>query len=69
MGFEAMDSGAMASVVSGIVDANPDEWRRYRDGEAKLAQFFVGQVMKATRGKANGKEVIAALDGLKASAE
>ncbi|MCL5948591.1 MAG: Asp-tRNA(Asn)/Glu-tRNA(Gln) amidotransferase subunit GatB [Actinobacteria bacterium] len=69
MGFEAMDSEVVADLVSGIVDANPDEWQRYRDGEGKLAQFFVGQVMKATRGKASGKEVIAALDRLKAGAK
>ena len=34
---------------------------RYRAGDEKLAQFFVGQVMKATRGQADGKAVIADL--------
>ena len=38
--------------------AHPDEWARYRDGDDKLAQFFIGLVMKATRGQANGKAVI-----------
>jgi aspartyl-tRNA(Asn)/glutamyl-tRNA(Gln) amidotransferase subunit B len=65
MGFEAMDSSEMMDIVVGIVRDNPDEWRRYKDGEAKLAQFFVGQVMKITRGKANGKEVISILDQIK----
>ncbi len=67
MGFEAMDSSEMMDIVAGIVRDNPDEWRRYKDGEAKLAQFFVGQVMKLTRGKANGQEVISILDHMKAS--
>ena len=43
------------------IEANPDEWSRYREGDEKLAQFFVGQVMARTKGQANGKEVIAEL--------
>jgi aspartyl-tRNA(Asn)/glutamyl-tRNA(Gln) amidotransferase subunit B len=35
--------------------ANPAEVGRYRGGETKLLQFFVGQVMKASRGKADPK--------------
>jgi len=44
-----------------LIDANPDEWTRYREGDEKLAQFFIGQVMAQTKGQANGKEVIAEL--------
>ncbi len=65
MGFEAMDSSEMMDIVAGIVRDHPDEWRRYKNGEAKLAQFFVGQAMKITRGKANGREVISMLDQIK----
>jgi aspartyl-tRNA(Asn)/glutamyl-tRNA(Gln) amidotransferase subunit B len=60
-GFEAMDTGALDSVVDEIIAANPNEWQRYVDGDAKMAGFFVGQVMKATGGKADGKAVNAAL--------
>ncbi len=56
-GFEAMASGALASVVDGIIEKNPVEWQRYLDGDAKVTQFFIGQVMKATQGKADGKAV------------
>ncbi|MGA6926062.1 MAG: hypothetical protein WBY88_10295 [Desulfosarcina sp.] len=36
---------------------HPDEVKRYRDGQKQLIGFFVGQVMKATKGKANPKMV------------
>ncbi len=49
----------MGDVVAELIAANPDEWSRYRDGDDKLAQFFIGQVMKVTKGQANGKAVIA----------
>jgi aspartyl-tRNA(Asn)/glutamyl-tRNA(Gln) amidotransferase subunit B len=60
-GFERLASGALGEVVVKLIEENPDEWSRYRDGDEKLAQFFIGQVMKLTKGQANGKEVIAAL--------
>ena len=37
--------------------ANPRQVEQYREGKPKLLGFFVGQVMKATRGKANPKLV------------
>ncbi|MHB8329433.1 MAG: Asp-tRNA(Asn)/Glu-tRNA(Gln) amidotransferase subunit GatB [Acidimicrobiales bacterium] len=64
-GFEVLEAGSLAGVVGEVVDANPGEWARYGEGEDKLAQFFIGQVMKATQGKANGKAVIAELQRLR----
>jgi aspartyl-tRNA(Asn)/glutamyl-tRNA(Gln) amidotransferase subunit B len=64
-GFEQLSEDTLGEVVSSLVDANPDEWRRYCEGDGKLAQFFIGQVMKATKGQANGKAVIAELERLK----
>ncbi len=61
-GFERMESGALDELVTTLIETNVDEWTRYRAGDEKLAQFFVGQVMKATRGQANGKAVIAILE-------
>src|SRR6266404_907910 len=43
------DSGA----IEGVIDANPKQLADYRSGKDKLFGFFVGQVMKATEGKAN----------------
>jgi aspartyl-tRNA(Asn)/glutamyl-tRNA(Gln) amidotransferase subunit B len=60
-GFERLDSGALGELVAQLIDENPDEWSRFRAGDEKLAQFFIGQVMKLTKGQANGKEVIAGL--------
>ncbi|MGD0692765.1 MAG: GatB/YqeY domain-containing protein [Acidimicrobiales bacterium] len=60
-GYERLASDALGDVVAQLIDEHPDEWSRYRDGDEKLAQFFIGQVMKLTKGQANGKEVIAEL--------
>jgi aspartyl-tRNA(Asn)/glutamyl-tRNA(Gln) amidotransferase subunit B len=68
-GFEAMSDDSLADIVRQVVDANPEEWTRFRDGDdgdrKKLAGFFTGQVMKATAGKANGKAVAAELEHLR----
>jgi aspartyl-tRNA(Asn)/glutamyl-tRNA(Gln) amidotransferase subunit B len=65
LGFEAMDSGALDAVVDEVIAANPDDWREFVEGDdkkrGKLTGFFVGQVMKATKGQADGKAVTAAL--------
>lgn len=47
------DEGALLAVVESIVAANPRQAAGYRGGNDKLLGFFVGQVMKATSGKAN----------------
>ena len=64
-GFEAMGDDALGAAVDEVVAANPAEWARYREGDdkarGKLTGFFVGQVMKATRGQADGKAVTALL--------
>ncbi len=60
-GFEAMSDDALEATVGSIVEAHPDEFARFADGDQKLMGFFTGQVMKATQGKANGKAVAALL--------
>ncbi len=65
LGFEALGDDSTARLVSDAVEANPGEWARYLEGEAKLAGFFTGIVMKASKGKANGKVVAAELERLK----
>jgi aspartyl-tRNA(Asn)/glutamyl-tRNA(Gln) amidotransferase subunit B len=47
------DEGALSSAIQKIMDANPNQLKDYRGGKDKLFGFFVGQVMKATQGKAN----------------
>lgn len=47
------DSSALEAAVDAVIAANPEEVAAYRDGKTKLIGFFVGQVMRATKGKAN----------------
>jgi aspartyl-tRNA(Asn)/glutamyl-tRNA(Gln) amidotransferase subunit B len=65
LGFEAMDTGALESVVDGIIADHPDDWTQFVEGDdkarGKLTGFFVGLVMKATKGQADGKAVTALL--------
>jgi aspartyl-tRNA(Asn)/glutamyl-tRNA(Gln) amidotransferase subunit B len=58
MGFEQLSSSSLGDTVEALIAQYPDEWARYREGDEKLAQFFIGQVMKVTKGQANGKSVI-----------
>ena len=64
-GFESMTEDALVAWVAEALAAHPDEWRRFCDGEDKLAGFFTGEVMKATKGKADGKAVAAELRRLR----
>jgi aspartyl-tRNA(Asn)/glutamyl-tRNA(Gln) amidotransferase subunit B len=47
------DEAALAKTISSIIEANPQQLADYRAGKEKLFGYFVGQVMKATQGKAN----------------
>ena len=47
------DTGALEALVESIIAANPKQVEQYRAGKTKLLGFFVGQVMKATQGKAD----------------
>jgi aspartyl-tRNA(Asn)/glutamyl-tRNA(Gln) amidotransferase subunit B len=47
------DSSAIEGVIDAVMAANPKQLAEYRSGKDKLFGFFVGQVMKATEGKAN----------------
>ena len=51
------DTGAIERVIAEVMAANPGQLADYRSGKDKLFGFFVGQVMKATGGKANPAQV------------
>ena len=61
LGFEQLSADSLGATIAELIDEHPSEWSRYRDGDEKLAQFFVGRVMKITKGQANGKDVIVEL--------
>ena len=57
-GLEQMtDVGALESVIDEIIAKNLNQVEQFKNGNTKLLGFFVGQVMKATQGKANPKQV------------
>ncbi len=51
------DTDAIASAVDAVIAANPQQVAEYRGGKTRVVGFFVGQVMKATKGKANPQMV------------
>jgi aspartyl-tRNA(Asn)/glutamyl-tRNA(Gln) amidotransferase subunit B len=54
---QVQDESAIESAVDKVLDANPKEVEAFRGGKNKLMGFFVGQVMRETKGKANPKIV------------
>jgi len=50
---QVTDTGAIEAVIDQVMGANADKVAEYRSGKDKLFGFFVGQVMKASQGKAN----------------
>lgn len=55
------DTGAIDQAIEAVLAANPKQLEQYRAGQEKLFGYFVGQVMKATQGKANPAQVNARL--------
>ena len=47
------DTGALEKIIADVIAANPKQVEQYRAGKKTVAAFFVGQVMKATKGQAN----------------
>jgi len=54
---QVSDSGAIEAICDEIIAANPDKVEQYKGGKEKLFGFFVGQVMKASKGSANPQSV------------
>jgi aspartyl-tRNA(Asn)/glutamyl-tRNA(Gln) amidotransferase subunit B len=51
------DSSSIEAMVDEVLSANPAQVQQYRDGRTQVLGFLVGQVMKASRGKANPQQV------------
>ena len=54
---QVTDTGALEAMCETIMSANPDKVEQYKGGKEKLFGFFVGQVMKASKGSANPQAV------------
>ena len=61
-GFEAMDTGALDSLVDEVIAEQPDAWAKFCAGEGKAMGALVGAAMKKSQGKADGKLVTALLN-------
>lgn len=60
-GFESMDSNELEKIVDAAIADNREAWSKFCAGEEKVQGVFVGAVMKATSGQADGKAVSAIL--------
>jgi aspartyl-tRNA(Asn)/glutamyl-tRNA(Gln) amidotransferase subunit B len=55
--LQVSDAEELAAIIRKVLDENPGEVAKYLSGKKQVVGFFVGQIMKATRGKANPKVV------------
>jgi len=55
--MQVSDEGAIEKEIIAILEANPDQVQQFRDGQEKVLGYFVGQVMKASKGRANPRLV------------
>src|ERR1700676_3689119 len=54
---QSSDSSALEKIIDDVVAANPKQLEQYRAGKKTMLGFFVGQVMKASKGQANPQMV------------
>ena len=51
------DTDEIEKMIDDLIDGNPEQTQQYRDGNVKVAGWFVGQMMKVSSGKANPQMV------------
>jgi aspartyl-tRNA(Asn)/glutamyl-tRNA(Gln) amidotransferase subunit B len=56
-GLASVGSDELSGIVDDVISANPVEAERVRGGDKKVVGFLIGQIMKATRGNADGGRV------------
>jgi aspartyl-tRNA(Asn)/glutamyl-tRNA(Gln) amidotransferase subunit B len=56
-GLAAVGGDELGRIVDGVISSNPEEAQRVRSGDKKVVGFLIGQVMRATRGNADGGRV------------
>ena len=60
-GFEAMDASALEAAVDEVIADHSEVFEKFKGGDPKVGGMLIGQVMKKTQGKADGKAVTAIL--------
>ena len=66
-GFEALDTSALETIVDIVIAQQQDAWGKFLDGEDKAMGALVGAIMKASKGKADGKAATAILQARRGS--
>jgi aspartyl-tRNA(Asn)/glutamyl-tRNA(Gln) amidotransferase subunit B len=61
-GLSTTSEDLVVEAIESIIDKHPHEVERFRNGEVKLKGFFIGQVMRATGGKADPRQLNMVLD-------
>jgi len=56
-GLKPADAGEVEKIIDAIIAANPEQVEQFRAGKDKVLGFFVGQIMKASKGKADPAQV------------
>jgi aspartyl-tRNA(Asn)/glutamyl-tRNA(Gln) amidotransferase subunit B len=56
-GLKPADAGEVEKIIDDIIAANPEQVEQFRAGKDKVLGFFVGQIMKASKGKADPAQV------------
>ena len=54
---QVSDEGALEKIIKDVLDEHADQVEQYRGGKGAVIGYFVGQVMKASKGKANPQKV------------
>ena len=54
---QVTDDALIEKIIDQVIKNNPEQVKQYQSGKDKVFGFFVGQVMKASRGKANPAQV------------
>ena len=60
---QVSDDGALTQIIEGLIEEHPQQFAELCAGKTKMMGFFVGQVMRATEGKANPKQVNEIING------
>ena len=54
---QVTDSTEIEKIINKVLEENPTQLEQYKSGKERLFGFFVGQIMKASKGKANPEQV------------
>ena len=61
---QVSDSGELETIVEALIKNNQSQFEEYKNGNMKMFNYFIGQVMKQTKGRANPAEVKSILEKL-----